>query len=150
MLTVNITISGNAEVQKRLKAFEGDLNDWHSTFNNVADYLMDVYQRQTFMTEGGVLGIRWSDLNPQYELWKAKHYAGRGILEASGTLKKGFKKRVGSQDLEIWNPVTYGVYHQQGRGVPERQFIGMTDDMRRRVVQYFVDGITGKIKRAFS
>ena len=60
MLTVTITIAGSSDVVAALKRFEGDLNDWTSTFDNIGDYLVDVYGRQAFMTEGAVFGKHWA------------------------------------------------------------------------------------------
>lgn len=153
MINIQITVSGSTEVIKKLQAFEVELNDWHDVFNNVGDYLMDVYSRQVFSTEGGILGDRWADLSPAYELWKAKRYAGRGILEASGRLKGGFQKRIGSQDMEIKNTTPYAVYHQSTEPrskIPRRPIIGMSGDIESKVIRYFVDGISGKIKKVFA
>lgn len=152
-LVVNITISGSKNVIKALQRFEGDLNDWTKEMNSIGDYLMDVYGRQAFDTEGAVFGDRWADLSPIYELWKAKVYAGRGILERSGRLRGGFVKNAGKTDLEIKNTVAYGVYHQSTaprRKIPRRPFIGMTPTIEKKVIGFFVDGITGKIRRAFT
>lgn len=137
----------------RLKRFEGDLNDWSTTFNSVGDYLMDVYSRLMFSTEGAYLGQRWANLSPGYEVQKAKKYPGRGILEASGKLKGGFRKQVGPQSLEIKNVITYAHWHQDGSPggmIKQRPLIGMSDQVEGKIVNFFIDGVTGKIRKAFS
>lgn len=148
MLNVQITISGDKKITEKLKKMGASFDDWSETLHSVGDYLMDVYSRQAFDTEGGILGIRWQNLSPIYELWKAKHYPGRGILERTGALKKGFTMNVQPKRLELQNLVKYAYYHQKGKGVPQRQIIGVDSSIKTKIIDYFKIGIHNKLVEA--
>jgi hypothetical protein len=148
MLSVRVEITGDKKALKQLqnsiKAFE----DWKPELSAVGDYLVDFYKDPVFETEGGIIGERWQELSQPYKARKATKYPGRGILEATGTLRKSYRKRVYSNLLQVINPVPYSQYHQEGRGVPERVLIKVDDARRNEIVDIFKKGALIKLQKA--
>jgi hypothetical protein len=62
------------------------------------------WMREQFATEGEFGGARWEPLSEQYRLWKEAHYPNRGILYATGDLRKAAslpKRRATPTMLEL-------------------------------------------------
>lgn len=149
MIALNITISGDKEVIKKLKSIKGLLTDWRAELQQVGDYLMDFYQNQVFETEGGIFGERWSPLSPKYEFMKRKEFPGRGILQATGKLRKGYRLLVNSTSMEIVNRVPYGVFHQYGtRRLSRRILIKLDNPRKDKIADFFKVGLLKKVKKA--
>jgi len=150
-LSVSITIKGDKEIIAKLRRLESGLSDWSSELGNVGDMLMDVYGRQSFATSGGVIGASWPRLSPTYELWKAKNYPGRGILQRKGDLEKGFSRTVTARSLILENTVSYAKYHQFGTSrMPMRKVIAVNPFVKGRIVDIFKAGITRKLAKIMS
>jgi hypothetical protein len=147
-LKVQVTISGDKQVIAKLRRLGDSLSDWSATLNNTGDYLMDIYSRLNFETQGGISGARWAELSPKYELWKAKNYPGRGILERTGALRKGFEMSVSPKKLEIINSVEYAFRHQEGKGPPVRKLINVNPAIKDQIINIFRDGIKQKLSLA--
>lgn len=148
-LKVSVTIVGDKETLKMLQDFGNSLGNWRSAFYLAGVYLVDIYTNKVFDTDGGFLGERWQDLNPVYELKKAKQYSGKGILEASGDLRQGFEKRVGDDELVIENWVPWGIFHQDGtKRLPQRKLVELNDTIRGKIIDIFANELKNKIVAA--
>lgn len=155
MLSVRVEITGDKKAVSQLNKSIGEFKGWKPELTAVGDYLVDFYKDSVFESEGGIIGERWQELSQPYKARKATPVAhgglgfgGRGILEATGNLRKSYRKRVFSNLLQIINPVEYAKYHQEGRGVPERVLIKVDDPRREKVVEIFKKGALIKLQRA--
>lgn len=123
----------------KLKQFTGITADLTSFWTDVfaPRFLADI--QENFDTQGGLVG-GWAPLSPGYAAWKAQRYGAHlGILELSLRLR-GSLQWLGSDigpegifratptSLEIGTSVPYGTFHQEGEGVPQREFLFLRDD----------------------
>ena len=150
MLSINIEISGDKEVIRKLKKLDSGFNSWKPELNQVGDFLKEFYSGPVFETEGGVFNSRWRPLSPRYELWKRKNYPGRGILERSGDMRKGFTTKVTAHTIKLFNSIFYAQYHQKGRGVPKRILAQLDIPRQQAIIKIFQKGIIKRIKDIIS
>ena len=152
MLNIEVRITGDKRVLAQLKNIEGMFSDWKPELQNVADYLLNLYTNPVFETEGGIFGARWQALSPAYQARKSTLYPGRGILEATGNLRKSYQARVFSTMLSVLNDARnkqgepYGSYHQEGKGVPKRLLINVDDKTKKEVIDIFKKGVLIKLQ----
>lgn len=148
MLNINITITGDRKTITQLKQMSDSFKNWKPELQQIGDYLKEFYANEVFETEGAIIGSRWSPLSPNYEFQKRKKYPGRGILEATGDLRKGYKVKARKNTMELTNPTPYGVFHQQGRGVPKRVLLRLDESRKDDVVKIFKQGLVKKVRKA--
>ena len=150
MLKVTVTISGEKRIIAQLKSVSDAFTNWKPELQSVGDFLKEFYTNDVFETEGSVIGRKWRPLSEQYEFQKRKLYPGRGILEATGTLRRGYEVDEKRNSMELTNKVPYGIYQQQGRGVHERVLVRMDSKRKKDVVKIFEKGIIKKVKTALT
>ncbi len=148
MLKVDIKISGSKEAIVKLKQFEKTFTNWKIELRQIGNFLKKFYSGPVFETEGGIVGRRWKPLSPGYEAWKRKNFAGRGILQRSGEMRKSFVVNVKRDSMELVNKAFYAKYHQQGRGVPERVLISLDQPRKDDIIRIFKKGLKKKIALA--
>lgn len=148
MLNIRVVIKGDKKVISQLKNINNAFKDWKPELTAVGDFLKDFYADPVFETEGGIFAARWQKLSTAYSVRKAEQYPGRGILEASGTMRRSYETKVFSNLLQLINPVEYAVYHQEGRGVPERLLIKVDDKIKSQVIDVFKKGALIKLQKA--
>lgn len=115
--------------------------------------LFVTWMREQFESEGDFGGERWEQLSPAYLAWKSVHYPGKGILVATGDLRKAAslpKREVTPTTLTLIvddSAYTHGGktarsvagYHQEG-----------TDSMPRRplIFEHFPAVAEAEVERA--
>lgn len=151
MLSVRLEIKGDKKAIAQLNKMLDTFKDWKPELQAVGDFLVSFYQNPVFETEGGIFGARWQPLTPAYANRKAIKYPGRGILEASGRMRRSYETHVFANLLELVNPTEYAILHQEGRGrLPERLLIRVDEPRKREIVEVFKKGAVLKIQRALS
>lgn len=149
MLNVRIEIKGHKKIIEQLKNTKESFKDWRPELEAVGKFLKDFYQDPVFETEGGIFGARWSPLSQPYHSQKATIWPGRGILEASGTMRRSYETRVFSNLLQLINPTEYAVYHQFGTGrLPARLLIKVDDKVKSQAIDVFKKGALIKLQNA--
>lgn len=148
MLNVTFTVTGDKKVIAQLKQVNEAFQNWKPELQQIGDYLKEFYANEVFETEGAIIGSRWRPLSPAYEFYKRIKYPGRGILEATGTLRKGYKVKAKKTSMELVNPTPYGTFHQSGRGVPKRILLKLDSPRKDDVVKIFKQGLVVKIRKA--
>lgn len=149
MLNVRVVVSGDkkaiAQLQKMLHEFE----DWRPELTAAGDYLINLYQNPVFETEGGIFGARWQPLSAAYAIRKATTYPGRGILEASGDLRRGYRKNVYASLLELINDDPKAELHQEGKGrLPVRLIMRVDQKQKTEIIDIFKKGVLMKVEKA--
>lgn len=150
MINIRVEIKGDKRVIAQLKNIKEAFSDWKPELRAIGDYLKDFYQDPVFETEGGIFGARWQPLSNAYHLRKATVWPGRGILEASGRMRRSYQVKVFANLLELMNTTTYAVYHQEGRGVPERLLMRVDKGVEDKIVDIFKKGVLIKIQKAIA
>lgn len=155
MLNIRVEVTGDKRIVSQLKNIIESMKDWRPELQAVGDYLKDFYQDPTFETEGGIFGARWKPLNPVYLARKVTPksqgglgFGGRGILEASGKMRKSYITKAFPRMLQLINTTEYAIYHQEGRGVPERVLIKVDEARKNQVIDIFKKGALIKIQKA--
>lgn len=91
-------------------------------------------------------GSAWPDWSDEY---KETRHGGHGLLENEGDLigSIGFSVYFASDEVEVGSNLIYAATHDQGdedRGIPQRQFLGLSNDDRDElddVVDRFIDSL---------
>lgn len=107
-----------------------------------------------FATEGGYASGGWAHLSPDYAAWKAVAYPGKGILQATGKLRRAASepsRTVTPNSLVLTIHSDYLKYHQDGTSnMPARPLIFDGDRMpanaRNELEQAAVDYVTKALK----
>lgn len=151
MLNVRVEIKGDKKVVAQLNKMLSLFEDWKPELTASGEYLIKFYKDSVYETEGGIFGARWQALSSAYAIRKATKWPGRGILEASGDLRRGFRKEVFSNLLSIINDDPKADLHQEGRGrLPVRQIIKMDEPRKQEIVNIFKKGALIKIQQAIN
>ncbi len=147
-MPTSITISGDKQLSKFLQEFGASIKSWRPELQGTSEFLMDLYRNGVFETQGEILGEAWKPLSASYELIKRTKFPGRGILQASGSMRGGFKPDITAVDLTITNGVPYFVFNQLGTSrMPARVMLDLPDKVVTKVVEIFTDGVQQRINK---
>ena len=148
MVTMTVRIEGVPETTAMLDRLRRIVERMRPTMTSVGEYLLNVFSNQAFESEGAIYGLKWQPLNPKYALWKSTRYPGRGILERSGNLRRGFKAYPAESYLLIENKVPYAAKHQYGRGVPQRTIVAIQSRQKSEIERIIQNDIMERFRQA--
>lgn len=134
------TIEGETQVSRNLRIVADRVKDWSPAFELVAETLKNVFSRDVFQSQGAVIGEHWSPLSKAYALRKARLYPGKGLLEASSTMRNSFTSLFNATSAAIWNEATYFKFHQSNQPrtkMPRRVMMKLASAQREQVVRIF-------------
>jgi len=138
---LSYSIEGEKQLSRKLLILSESIKDWTPAFKETALTLKNVFSNDVFESEGGAVGERWSPLSKAYAARKAQKYPGKGILEATGTMRKGFMTLWRPDMAAVWNEVTYFKYHQSDQprqsNLPRRVVMKLANTQREQVVRIF-------------
>ncbi len=106
----------DADARRRLKLFETLLSDLRPFWPLVVT-LQRRWWKAQFDTEGRFAGDPWRPLSPVYALQKARRWPGRGILHASGGMRRAAdspERTVAPHTLTLTIDDPKLQYHQDG------------------------------------
>ena len=106
----------DADARRRLKLFETLLSDLRPFWPAVTT-LARGWWRNQFETEGRFAGDAWAPLSPVYALQKAARYPGKGILVATGQMRRAVdtpERAVTPHTLTLTIDDPKLQYHQEG------------------------------------
>lgn len=129
-MDIRVTVD-DAEARRRTQIIATALNDLRP-FWPITVRLVRGWWKHQFETEGAFAGSPWPPLSPAYAAMKARRHPGRGILHATGQMRRAADKPTRyatphSLTLVIddsgpeHGPVLQ--YHQAGDGVPHRPLV---------------------------
>lgn len=148
---IQVTVTGGKSLQRAFTKLGADMLIFNNAMKSTGMYLTDYYSTTAFASQGGVFGKKWARLSPRYAKRKAKRYAGRPILIATGKMKKSFTYRHNSTSVEISNTAAYFKYHQSNEPrevLPRRVMMGFNAPIRREISGIFDRDIKRKIRKA--
>lgn len=148
-VTLKVKITGDKETIARLRKVGFDVTDFSQELKDVGQYVADFFSEDVFQTEGGVFGRRWAPLSPIYGLRKGTKWGfGKGVLEASGTLRKSFYYKAGRSKVAIGNTQDYARHHQFGtRKMPQRVIAELDQPRVKRITDILRDGLHARVRR---
>ena len=147
---LSFSIEGDKALSRRLRIFSKVTKDFRKPFDKTGKYLRDFIKGDVFETRGRVIGETWKPLNKKYASWKSQHYPGKGILEATGKMKSGFKYRAGKQEVVVGSIVDYFKFHQSNKPrkkMPRRIMMKLDETRKQKIVKYFHEDIRSKLRK---
>lgn len=151
MSQIKITIEGGEELKRAFTKLGAEMLIFNRAMKDTGEFLGEYFANEAFASQGGVFGKKWARLNPQYAVQKAKLYAGRPTLIASGKMQRSFRSRHNNTSVEVDNTTSYFKYHQseQPRNkLPRRPMMGVNAPIRRKITEIFEKDMQDKIKKA--
>ncbi|EIC29097.1 phage virion morphogenesis protein [Methylomicrobium album] len=119
-------------------AFTGDLEP---VFADIGEYLTRSHDER-FGRQVAPDGEPWKELSPGYQARKPKNQD--KILTLEGDLRRSLHADVSADELLFGTILKYGATHQFGdprRHIPERPFLGVSDDDRDEILDIIRDHI---------
>lgn len=150
MLQVTVVVSGNKEVQEKLKKLGQSFFMLRSAMDSIGDSLEKYYRDVAFTSQGGVFGAKWARLSPKYAARKAKKYPGRSPLVLTGKMQRGFDHEADNSSVRIYNESPHFVYHQSTAPrlkLPRRAMMGVNAPVRATIQKIMKNEIEAKIRR---
>lgn len=151
MALVTIKITGDDVTINRLQKLGKNLLMFRSAMDDIGGELTDYFSGQVFASQGGAIGQPWPRLSPAYQARKAKLYPGRGPLQRTGQLQKGFYHTSDDQSVTIKNRKKYFDYHQSTEPrskIPRRAMMATTGEVKDIVARVLQADVTAKIAKA--
>lgn len=145
---IRLETYGIAEAERALVKMIALLTDLRPFWPRLVPLFIG-WMREQFDTEGDWGGGHWAPLSPDYAAWKTAHYPGRGILYATGDLR-----RSASNPARFVSPMMMSLtitdpkagYHQEGtERMPARKIIPMVlppyaqDEVRQAAEEYVAE-----------
>ena len=146
-MSLAITINGDVRLAKKLNKLSAAIQNPKKALKEVGKFVISETQEQ-FKTEGTRLGRKWKELATSTLIAKARDgYGGKGMLERTGRLKKGFKSDLSKFKVRIHNPVPYYQYHQLGgTKLPQRVMLDTPERVKQEIVGIFLQDIKKALK----
>ncbi len=150
MFTVDIKVCGAPETIKKHQKLPKDLGDWTPEMKVMGRFFKSFFQNDVYETEGAVFGYPWKALSPRYRDYKRKKAPGRGVLERSGKLRKGWTFDPDKTSVTIENKVKYGYYHQSTKArkkLPRRPLMRFDKKREEYIVNTLKEGIIDRMRK---
>jgi phage gpG-like protein len=150
MLKIEIEVIGDKEFIGKLKKFGKEVLDWTPEFQTMEKHFKKYLTDLVFEYEGAIFGYPWPKLSPKYELKKRVEFSGKGILERTGDLRKGWRFEASKGGLLMENNVPYGVYHQSTKPrkkIPRRPLLRIDSTQEKYIVDVLKKGLLERMKR---
>lgn len=147
-LQVTIKITGSDRVLAKMNRLGKNLHNFKDAMTEIGNQGKDYFSGAAWRSQGGVYGNKWAALSNTYANRKRKKYPGRGPLEASGDMRRGFRFYADKDSVFIDNREPQFKYHQSSaprRKLPRRQMIGVSTGFKRIVSTVIRDDIRKKL-----
>jgi len=133
-----LDIAGDRELSRSMHGYLGRVTNLKPWFERIkADW--SATMKLKFQAEGAHEGDAWQPLSEKYARWKARHFAGKGILERTGTLRGQAEKpatEITESSLRMSITAPYAIYHQSSEpresNLPRRPFASLTGRQKSR------------------
>lgn len=149
-MRISLDVTGEDVAARHLEGLAQRAEDARPFFERVSNILLSE-ERALWRTQPG-----WVPLDPDTVRRKAREGVSPRILRATGALERALTVwGAEGQRLEIQGdrlvfgidpdgPVSYGMYHQYGQGVPRRPIMQTTRSTRTRVRDAMYDHLFGR------
>ncbi len=143
-LDIKINQREITDALRRLAEASGDME---AAFGDIGEALLNSHQER-FERQESPDGARWEPLSPRYLERKKKNRDKILILE--GDLRDLLRYQASADGLELGTDRIYGATHQLGddrRNIPERPFLGLSDEDQQTVLEILNDHLMRAICR---
>lgn len=149
MNPILVEIQGGKEIQAGFARLSSLFSDLSPVFEKLGEKFFPLVQKK--FDEGGP---GWPSLKKETEAKKAKALFGPSrILVATGMLYESFAmgapgsiERIKKTEAEFGSNIFYGIFHQEGKGVPERKIIDVTEAQEDQLLQAAQDDLSMRIR----
>lgn len=135
---LTVTIDGEERILRKFENIDSFVDNLEKPLEESGDLLIEKFD-DNFKTEGRTLQDPWKELAQSTLIQKRRlGYGGKGILERTGNLRRGFEKDVQKFKVTVLNPIDYFKYHQLGTvNLPQRVMIKSTSQINQDIVNIF-------------
>lgn len=150
MINVEVHITNAAEISQKLEKLGESLYMMDAAMATIGKDLSTYFATIAFNSQGGVYSNVWVALNDAYALWKAKKL-GTPILVGTSIphMRDSFTFESTSTSVYVTNTSDHFEFHQLGTSkLPQRQMIGVNDDVRGIINDIINEDIKQKIESA--
>jgi phage gpG-like protein len=139
MFQFDFEVAGELQVSRLFSRFGEKVADITPALKKIRSSFYQIEKKQ-FSSQGGYGSAGWAPLSEAYAVRKAKLFPGKGILEATGDLRKALTQSgaFGNVDilehssLVVGTNIGYAVYHQKGtKKMPQRKPIELPEQERK-------------------
>ena len=137
-MKINIKASGVSRLQQNIKAQISRLHNLKPFWQLVGMYVQRRTVKERFDKEQSPDGVKWRALSAaRIKQRRRRHKTGSmKILQDTGELRRSIQYEAEKNHVRIGSNLKYARIHQfGGRHIPARQFLGVTDDERRYIMQ---------------
>lgn len=134
------------EVTEALKRLAEASGDMEAAFRDIGEALLNSHQER-FTEQQSPDGERWAPLSPKYARRKRENRD--KILILTGELRDLLRYQASATELVLGTDRRYGATHQFGderRNIPERPFLGLSDDDRQAVLDILGDHLKAALE----
>ena len=133
-----INFSGDKRVIQHLEEAIKAVGTPRKALEEIGTVLVQEFT-DNFPAENTRMGNRWTPLAERTLREKARlGYGNEPILVRTGNLMRGFRKKVESFSVRVFNEVPYGVYHQfGGPNLPKREVMSMPGSLKEKILSAF-------------
>lgn len=165
MLSIDLKITGDQEVQRKLRKLGDGINDLSDSMRQIGQSAISYYSTDSFAYRGRNFGAAWTGYATATQLArdnrKSKAFARQGntLLIKSGSMQSGFFAKADRSSVIIDNHAPYYKYHQSSaarkssfktpgaHGLPRRQMAGVNNDIKTIVKSIIRQDVMNKLKR---
>jgi len=148
-LRLDFTIEGEKQMSRYLRGVSEEMKNWYPQFRSTGRLLLKTFQ-ENFSTQGRTIGAPWQRLKDSTVREKVRlGYAGAGILQRTGRMKRNFRSRPERTQVMISNPTAYFPYHQSNkprRKLPRRVMMLIDERRRQEITKIFQSAVQDKLK----
>lgn len=137
-VVISGAVEGDVQLSRELLTLDASLSTFREPLTQAKTQLLSTTQLN-FGAVGALMG-GWQPRTRAYP-WP--------LLEKTGRMRGGFKSKVGTNRMEIWNPTIYFKYHQSNRPrkkLPRRVMLKIIGQDKKRIQKFFQTWIAGEIK----
>lgn len=145
-----IRVKGGEDIQNKLNKMSSAVADMRTPLQTAGKYLVEFYQNEVFLSQGGVYGTPWASLKDNTLVQKARSsklgagVSPRSILQFTGNLRRSFQLQTTPTYLRINNTADYFKYLQDGTGRMPARRIMMLDNSRKKAITQIITGYLNK------
>lgn len=150
-LNVEINVSGNATVIKKLENLGKTWGEWTEALEDTGKGLKAYFAGPVFASQGGVFGTPWEALSESTQAYKTAHFRQYAAvpLMRTGTMRDSFAYHASGNHLEVTNTQPYFVYHQSTADrhkIPRRPMFAINTAVKNIIRAAFRKAAIAKIE----
>ena len=128
------------EIQNKFAQLQGLVNDLTPVMEEIGEYMI-LATDMRFEKEIDPSGKRWRRLSPFTLEMKRAEGKILKILQRTGLMRSRVNYQADSEKVVVGVNDLKAAKHQLGRGVPKREFLGVSEEDREEIINIIEDNI---------